>query len=438
MKKKLTNNLGLKLGSLVLAVVIWLLIQSVADPLTTKTLTQTVEVRNEEVLSQQDENYTYSIVSGETARFTISGRSSVINRLSASDFNVYADMSKLSIVDAVPVEITPKAYVDSNVEILPQSNTLQIELDELTTIQRDVTVTTSGTPADGYAVGSTSCEPSLVTISGPKKILENADRLVVSVNVEGRSSDFSEDVQPVLYDKNGDMITAETVDIELENPVRVNVEIWRTQTLDVILDFSGVTAADGYAITGTAYSPQQIVVTASDEDMEKSEIISRGSVTYSIPGEENLTETTEGVFPIADYLGDNLRLVDSDLRENGITYQITVEEEVSASWPVSFENIQLIGENSNFTYRLASGDDTVSITVTGTEENLDSARSDTSQKSQFYLDVTNCDEPGEYSATISASLPENISLAPGQEVAIIVEEAQPQTQTGSQSEESGQ
>ena len=81
--------------------------------------------------------------------------------------------------------ITPKAYVDSNVEILPQSNTLQIELDELTTIQRDVTVTTSGTPADGYAVGSTSCEPSLVTISGPKKILENADRLVVSVNVEG-------------------------------------------------------------------------------------------------------------------------------------------------------------------------------------------------------------------------------------------------------------
>ena len=51
MKKKLTNNLGLKLGSLVLAVVIWLLIQSVADPLTTKTLTQTVEVRNEEVLT---------------------------------------------------------------------------------------------------------------------------------------------------------------------------------------------------------------------------------------------------------------------------------------------------------------------------------------------------------------------------------------------------
>ena len=190
----------------------------------------------------------------------------MVEHLSASDFNVYADMSKLSVVNAVPVEISAKGYVDSSVDILPQSNTLQIELDELTTIQKDITVTTSGEPADGYAVGNTSCEPSLVTISGPSKILENADRLVVSVNVSGRSSDFTEDVLPVLYDKNGDAITADTVDVELDGAVRVNVQIWETVTLDVRLDFDGVTAASGYAVTNTAYSPQQITVTASKEN----------------------------------------------------------------------------------------------------------------------------------------------------------------------------
>ena len=83
------------------------------------------------------------------------------------------------------------------------------------------------------------------------------------------------------------------------------MEIWRTETLDVRLDFSGVTAADGYAITNTAYSPQQIVVTGDDEDLDQSEAVSRGYVVFSVPGESNLTETTEGVFPIADYLGDN-------------------------------------------------------------------------------------------------------------------------------------
>ena len=63
-----------------------------------------------------------------------------------------------------------------------------------------------------------------MTITGPKRILENADRLVVSVNVNGRSTDFSESIDPILYDKNGDEITAETVHIELEEPV---LSLWK-------------------------------------------------------------------------------------------------------------------------------------------------------------------------------------------------------------------
>ncbi len=429
MKKKLTNNLGMKLAALVLAVVIWLVIQSIADPVTTRELTSKVEIRNEDVLQQQNEDYTYSIVGGDTAKFTISGKTTVIDHLSASDFNVYADMSKLSVVNAVPVEITPKAYVDSGVDILPQSNTLQIELDELTTIQKDITVNTTGQPDEGYAVGNTGCEPSLVTISGPKKILDNVDKLVASVNVNGRSEDFSEAVIPILYDKNGDEITADTVKIEQEDPVKVKVQIWKTVTLDVKLDFSGVTAAPGYAVTKTAYSPQQITVTASKEDLEKSEAVQNGYFSYPISGEENLSETKEGVFLISDFLGENLKIVDSDVRENGITYQITVEPKVSAAWPVAFDKIQLIGTKSQFTYRLASGEDSVSLTVNGTEEDLNNARNGSAGNIQVSLDVSNCDEPGKYSAVVSAVLPDRITLEPGQEIPIIVEAVRGDSET---------
>ena len=65
MKKKLTNNLGLKLAAVVLAVIIWLVIHSIADPVITKEFTAPVEIRNEDVLQQENEDYTYSIVSGE-------------------------------------------------------------------------------------------------------------------------------------------------------------------------------------------------------------------------------------------------------------------------------------------------------------------------------------------------------------------------------------
>ena len=175
MKNKLTNNLGMKLAALAIAVVLWLIIQSVADPQTTKDFSAKVEVRNaEEALQQQDENYKYTVVSGEMASFTVEGPTSVINRLSASDFYVYADMNKLSVVYSVPVEIVPKRY-GSSISIRPHANTIQVELDEIVEKTMSVNVSTVGEPAEGYAVGNVSSEPNLVKVRGPKKVLENAD-----------------------------------------------------------------------------------------------------------------------------------------------------------------------------------------------------------------------------------------------------------------------
>lgn len=99
MRKKLTDNLGMKLGALALAVIIWLVIQSVADPVKTVTISNVpVEVRNTEVLTKDGENYTYTVIDGGTASFKIEGKSSIVNRLSASDFSAYADLGKMSQV----------------------------------------------------------------------------------------------------------------------------------------------------------------------------------------------------------------------------------------------------------------------------------------------------------------------------------------------------
>ena len=104
---------------------------------------------------------------------------------------------------------------------------------------------------------------------------------------------------------------------------------------------------------------------------------------------------------------------------------------VSAAWPIPFDRIRLVGKRSDFTYRLASGEDTVSLTVTGTEDDLNDARSSSASSIDVSLDVTNCDEPGTYSAVVNANLPDNISLEPGQEIEIIVEAAQDDTDTDS-------
>ena len=268
MLKRLTNNLGLKLLSLVLAIVLWLIIQSLADPTVTRQFRNVpVTIRNESVLTKSDEKYTYTVVSGDTVTFSIEGRTSVVNSMTESDFNVYADMSKLSMVGAVPIEITVRRNA-SRVTVLPQTNMMQIEMDELVELSVPVNVQVTGDPGNGYTTGEISSNPNLVKIQGPKSLIENAKALVVSVNVSGRGGQVDEqgnvistftatEASPTLIDGNGDAIT-------------ISVDILRTRDVALELVFEDFSAAEGYMIMPDAeYSPRTVTIAAAEDVLEK-------------------------------------------------------------------------------------------------------------------------------------------------------------------------
>ena len=55
--KAITNNFGLKLLSLLLAIFLWLIVVNVDDPKITKTFTTTITVENEATLTNQGKYY---------------------------------------------------------------------------------------------------------------------------------------------------------------------------------------------------------------------------------------------------------------------------------------------------------------------------------------------------------------------------------------------
>ena len=57
MKKRLTNNFSLKIISLVLAIMFWLVIASIEDPETTKNFTIPVTKINEDMVRENDKTY---------------------------------------------------------------------------------------------------------------------------------------------------------------------------------------------------------------------------------------------------------------------------------------------------------------------------------------------------------------------------------------------
>ena len=84
MKKKLTNNFGMKIVSLMLAIVFWLVVVAIEDPEGSKSLELPVTKVNEELIHENDK--TYEVIEGNTVTITVRARESVLKNLTAKDF----------------------------------------------------------------------------------------------------------------------------------------------------------------------------------------------------------------------------------------------------------------------------------------------------------------------------------------------------------------
>ena len=111
--KSQKNNMWMKILSVVIAVLIWLFVANTNDPVVTKRF--------------------YSI--------PVKGKSSIVRSMGISDFQAIADFSKLSKVDAVPIDVTAKKYSDQLDITLGTTNTMKIKKDEVVTISVPVNVT---------------------------------------------------------------------------------------------------------------------------------------------------------------------------------------------------------------------------------------------------------------------------------------------------------
>ena len=77
------KNLGIKIVSVLLAMIIWMIIINIDDPYKTRTFSVNVETINESAL--QSVNKVYEVIDGNTANVKVRGKKSVVDKLEASD-----------------------------------------------------------------------------------------------------------------------------------------------------------------------------------------------------------------------------------------------------------------------------------------------------------------------------------------------------------------
>lgn len=347
MKNKFTDNLGLKLLSVVLAFVLWLVVVNVNDPDVTKTIRNiSITILNESAITSQGEGQVYTIKENKTASIVVKGPRSIVDDMSRNDVKATVDFSEVSSVGAVPI----------NIVSLPDGVALQDELTEnmkisiepLATKRFMVTVETTGTPADGYVTGDVETSPNVVSVKAPQSVLETIEEVAVRVDVDGMSTDVEgRSVSAVLLDSAGKEISySEEQSITLSAATLVaGVDILKCQSVPVELAVRGH-VAEGYRYTGMELSDTEVTLKGSRASVAAAKVIDATSQAAAL-NLTGLTGNTEQKVDILPYLPEGTSLLDETKRY--ITVTLKVEELKRKAMSVSPESLRVLNEPENMT-----------------------------------------------------------------------------------------
>lgn len=303
MKERLTRNLGLKILSLLMAVLVWIVILNVDDPVIPHTFYDIPVTKiNENAIVQ--EGKVYDVVSGDTVDVKVKAKRSIIESLNKTDFQAVADLAKLSIVKAVPIDVTIPKYGD-NVEIIQANNTMQVNLENLKTQQFRIDVETMGTVADGFYIKDKTSSPNIIQVSGAESIINKIKEVVVEVNVGNARESFKKTgIIPKVYDKNGTLMDPTKMKLSYEE-VDVSVDLLKTKTVNLFIDLKG-TPYPGYKYGKPDYEPKQVVIAGEQSELDKVQYIMG---EYNI---DNQRTDIEDEVNIADFIKNDVILIDDN------------------------------------------------------------------------------------------------------------------------------
>ena len=428
MKHKLTNNLGLKIVSLLVSCLIWLLVTNTNDPESTQVYKNVpITIKNQDTITNA--NKTFTVADGvDKINVYITARKSVRASLNTSSFQVRADMENYNeALGTVPLEISCEdaRIRQEDIRMIPSS--LKITMEDKTEQNFGIAVVTTGKTDKGYEVGKTSIVTGdTIRIAGPQSLINIIGKVTVSLDVTNMNTDSTNFYPIKIEDKNGATLTdGQMSNLELKNSdgvslqnnsVEVKTEIWQIYN-DIPLQ-ANITGdvAPGYKVSSVTLSPQTINLVASDEAIAQLE----GTLTLKDDvSVEGMSETQDITVDLNDTLGqyDSIRL-ESD-SSSIITIHVGIDEVGSKTFQLPISDIVMHNVPSDKKL-IFSPADAVAVSVKTTDADGDVAL--TQDDISAEIDLKNCEINGSYTLPVEVTLPDGYELVSDVSIVVNIEE----------------
>ena len=333
-KRKITDNIPLKIMSVAVAVVLWLIVVNIDNPIGTNYYTiNDVELINKEYVESSDTigKMCMPEQNQDSIKIAITASKKIRDKIKVTDISAVADLQQAVSLDTnpvmVPITVTCSVPgVSSNdIKVTPQN--LSVNLDEKETQEFVVNVSRGDTkPGKDYEVGSLTANPEKVRITGPKTLVNKIDKVNATIELDGNTQDFTQDVNLTIIDKNQEALSdSEMNSLRIENNAKVVVtaRLWKIrQGVGISASYVG-TPADGYEVGSVKTVPDTISVAGGTEGLESlaenNNVITIPADSIDISGE---SKDVEKKISLNNLLPDNVKLTSDSSEDVWVTVNI--------------------------------------------------------------------------------------------------------------------
>ena len=284
---KLFQNMTLKMASLAGAIIIWLIIMNINDPVVTRIIYDVpVNVVNTSYIESM--GLSYKISDGyDTIAVTVRGNRSLVESLTASRFNVTADLTQIISLETDPVMVPLTVYCPSisseNLTASPRN--INIDIEEMVSKEFVINATEAGTtPANGFEVGEMTVEPETVTIRGPGTLIDKIER-VNAIRITDKNGEQITDTQMSYLSMN---VT--------EEEMNVHVTVYAVRSgVSLKVETSGEPAS-GYTVGNIAVTPSTLSVVGSRAVLD---MLEQNGNVITITADSGLVDVTDKVSDVS-------------------------------------------------------------------------------------------------------------------------------------------
>lgn len=364
MKNRLKNNTKIKLISLLSALVLWLYVMTVEDPVETRTFSDIpVTITNMSVLEER--GLTIYPKEELLADISIRANLSSLRPINRDNIYIYGRLDD-------PKEGKNVVYLQANLpervnkyDIKP--NVITLDLEKIVNEKRSISVDVEGEPK--INIDNIETNKKTVDVSGPRTLVNKVTSIKATLDASDKYKDFSTKLKLVPVDANGDAVKGVKLD---DNFVVATVKFLQEKVVPVKLVFddsvSNQSNLENYSI-----NPKDITIEGKKDALDNINGINTKPITANDLKNNNSIDVALDIPK------------DVKIKNNISSIKLNINKNITSEFLISKSDIEIVSKESETGKEvdLSKIPENIKITVSYSDEIKDLSQKDI----QLYIDM---------------------------------------------------